>query len=52
MAFNLLPLKIGINEYLGQLAENPTGVHTLADVINFHRSHPETHFGGEEKQDM
>ncbi|KIM28282.1 hypothetical protein M408DRAFT_23982 [Serendipita vermifera MAFF 305830] len=42
--------KTGLNDYLSRLPSHPNNVKTLEDVIQFNRSHPETHFRGEENQ--
>ncbi|KAG6808031.1 hypothetical protein H0H92_005635 [Tricholoma furcatifolium] len=33
--------KVGLNDYLAKLVSNPSGVRTLADVIEFNDKHPE-----------
>ncbi|PVG01543.1 amidase signature enzyme [Serendipita vermifera] len=42
--------KIGLNQYLSKLPEYPTRVRTLANVIEFNRTHPEAHYRGDERQ--
>jgi hypothetical protein len=44
--------QIGFNEYLSTLLQPPTGVRTLADVIEFNRTHKEALYHGEERQNL
>ncbi|KAL0581675.1 hypothetical protein V5O48_000378 [Marasmius crinis-equi] len=36
-----IDFKIELNDYLRSLSDNPTGVHTLSDLIAFNDAHPE-----------
>ncbi|KAE9396186.1 amidase signature enzyme [Gymnopus androsaceus JB14] len=36
-----IDMKIGLNDYLASLTENPSGVRNVADLIKFNEDHPE-----------
>ncbi|CAG8704609.1 2362_t:CDS:2, partial [Acaulospora colombiana] len=44
------PVQKGLNEYLAKIPHRPTGVQSLADVIEFNRTHKESQYMGQENQ--